>query len=372
MLWAKERSSIDQLAQPVKSFRLFSYSPLVDQLHVWWAMRKLQDRLFFVRTLFFFGASSLLSIGCSTSPQEEVVKTSYYHTYGPQVDQADWADLGGTGEVVEVLKNGVEVRKEYVGGVLQGTSSWTFPYTKVTDRVEEYHDGQRIITSCNYETGSPKFQEELLPKDQRIVHAWYDDGSPRLIEEYKGTRLAEAQYFTIDGEVEGSVLGGNGMKVERSRNGELLTREQLKGSEVVASESFYSNGQLREAIAYQDLKRHGQSRRFSEDGEPLSVEQWTCGVVDGTQLFFEGGQPVRQITYAMGKKEGAELRFRPGTEEVVEEISWHQDVRHGPSKTYLGDQILTEWYWRGNHTSEEQFVARNSIHIALNTPKSAS
>ena len=315
------------------------------------------------------GACTLLSTGCSTAPQEEVVKTSYYHSYGPQMASGEWENQGSTGEVVEMLRNGVEVRKEYVGGVLDGVSSWTFPYTKVVDRVEEYENGQRVMTSSNYETGSPKCQEILHPNNLRQLQAWYEDGSPRLMEEYHGNLLRAGQYFTLDGDLEAAVEGGNGIKIERSRSGELLAREQLKQSSVVGSEAFYPNGQLREAIAYQDGKRHGQSRRFSEDGEPLSVEQWNLGVVDGTQLFFEGGQPVRQISYAMGKKEGIELHFRPGTEEVVEEISWHQDARHGPSKTYLGDQVLAEWYWRGAQIPEEQFVARNNVNLALSEPK---
>ena len=309
-----------------------------------------------------------LGAGCSTSPQEEVVKTSYYHPYGPQMASEEWESQGATGEVVEMQRNGVEVRREYVGGVLEGTSSWTFPYSKVIDRVEEYHEGQRVLASSNYETGSPKYQEMWGENNLRQAHAWYEDGAPRLLEEYQGSFLKTGQYFTLDGDIEGTVECGTGLKIERSRHGTLLSREQLKGSSVIATESFYPNGQLREVIAYRDGKRHGQSRRFSEDGEPLSVEQWACGVVDGTQLLFESGQPVRQIPYAMGKKEGLELHFRPGTEEIVEEISWHQDARHGPSKTYLGDQVLTEWYWRGAQTSEEQFTARDAINLALNGP----
>ncbi len=298
------------------------------------------------------------------------MKTTFYHTYGPQIAEADWQTRGSTGEVVEVLKNGVEVRREYVGGVLHGTSSWTFPHTKVVERIEQYKNGNRILAARNYTSGSPQFQEEWLADGPRVVHAWYDDGSPRIIEEYDGSRLISGQYFTIAGEIEASIAAGSGVKVERSSLGELLTHEQLKGSEVIATESFYPNGHLREAIAYHDGERHGQSRRYAESGEPLSIEQWTQGVVDGTQLFFEGGQPIRQIPYAMGRKDGLELHFRPGTEEVVEEISWRQDKRHGASKTYLADQTLTEWYWRGSQVSEDQFDARNSMSdVAMASPK---
>jgi antitoxin component YwqK of YwqJK toxin-antitoxin module len=327
-------------------------------------MRKILGVLSSKRMLFICGASSFLTFACTTPPHEEVVKTSYYHTYGPQIAETDWQTRGATGEVVEVLKNGVEVRREYVGGILNGTSSWTFPHTKVIDRIEQYENGKRVQATRNFTSGSPEFQEQWFGEDHSIVSAWYDDGAPRLIEEYQGPQLISGRYYTIDGEIESSLADGTGTKIERSRHGDLLSRDQLKGSGIIATESFYPNGQLREIALFQDGSRHGQCRRYGESGEPLSIEQWTNGIVDGTQLFFEGGQPVRQIPYAMGKKEGLELHFRPGTEEVVEEISWRQDKRHGPSKTYLADQVLTEWYWRGSQVSEDQFVARDSMNVA--------
>jgi antitoxin component YwqK of YwqJK toxin-antitoxin module len=332
-------------------------------------MKKHQEIPFSVKGFILCGACSLLTVACTNPPHEEVVKTTYFHTYGPQIAEADWQTRGSTGEVVEVLKNGVEVRREYVGGVLHGTSSWSFPHTKVIDRMEQYRNGRKILAVRNYPSGSPESQEEWLADDQTVTRAWYEDGAPRIIEEYVGQNLKEGEYFTIDGEIESLVVAGNGTKIDRSSNGELLARDQLNKSEIITTESFYSNGQLREAIAYQNGRRQGQSRRYSESGEPLSIEQWTQGILDGTQLFFEAGQPVRQISYAMGRKDGLELHFRPGTEEIVEEISWHQDKRHGPSKTYLADQILTEWYWRGSLVSEDQFVARASVNVAYVSPK---
>ncbi len=328
-------------------------------------MRKWQSVISMARELCLCGASAFVMVACSTAPQEEVVKMTFYHPYGPQIAEADWQTRGSTGEVVEVLKSGVEVRREYVGGVLHGTSSWTFPHTKVIDRIEQYRHGTRILAARNYASGSPQFQEEWLDSGHRIVRSWYDDGSPRILEDYEGASLVGGQYFTLDGEIESTVMDGTGIKIERSRLGELLTREHLQHSQVVSTESFYPNGQVREVVAYRDGKRHGQTRRYSESGEPLSIEQWTLGIVDGTHLYFDGGQPVRQISYVMGKKEGLELRFRPGTEEVVEEISWRQDKRHGPTKTYLADQTLTEWYWRGSQVSQDQFEARNSMNVAM-------
>lgn len=309
--------------------------------------------------------------GCSRMSQPEVVKTSYFHEYGPQVAEADWKAQGSSGEIVELLKDGVEVRKEYRGGVLQGTSSWTFPYSKIVERFEEYENGVRVLSGVNYENGVSQIQEEWLPDDRKLIHAWYEDGTPRLMEEYRQGRLAEAQYFTLDGEIEASIETGNGIRVERTRGGELVLREKFRYGQLVGQDLYYPNGRIRESIAYKEGKRHGETKRFAETGAPLAVEQWKEGLLDGTQLIFEHGNPVRQIGYSMGKKEGLERHFRPGTSDVVEEITWHQDIRHGTSKAYFDDQVITEWYWKGGRVSEEQYQARvdNAPEAALITSR---
>jgi len=305
------------------------------------------------------GVCSLFAVGCNSSSQEEVVKTSYYHAYGPKVTEGAWQAQGSSGEVVEMLKNGVEVRREYRGGIPHGVTTWTFPYSKVIERTEEFDNGRRFLTSKNYDNGSPKSQEQWLTPEHRIVHSWYIDGAPRIIEEYLSDRLTEGQYFTGIGEVEGSVSAGNGTKIDRSSDGKLMAREQIASGDVISRETFYPSGQVREVISLIRGKRDGQSRRYAEGGEPLVIEHWKKGLLDGLQLVFEGGQPVRQIPYVRGLKSGVEIHLRPGTEDIVEEISWYNDQRHGVSKTYLADQTIAEWFWKGGRVSEEQFSIRN-------------
>jgi antitoxin component YwqK of YwqJK toxin-antitoxin module len=315
-------------------------------------------------TIFVAAVAALIQTGCSRPTTEEVAKVSYYHAYGPEVAETAWKEQGSSGEVVELMRNGVEFRKEYKNGVLHGTSSWSFPYSKVVARFEVYENGSKVSAGKNYETGVPQFQEEWTPNQHRIVHAWYDDGVPRLIEEYTGNTLASAQYFTLDGDVEATVVSGTGVRVERSRLGVLMSRDQLAGGEVVSQESYYPNGYLKESVVYQDGVRNGLTRRYGERGEPLVVEQWKQGVLDGPMLMFEGGNLVRQVPYACGKKNGVELRYRPGTDEVVEEVTWRQDVRHGVSKTFLQGQTIVEWYWKNGRVSEDQFLSRSETALA--------
>lgn len=307
-----------------------------------------------------FSLACLLLFGaCSKSPEEEVVKTSYYHAYGPEISSVDWKEQGSSGEVVELLKNGVEVRKEYENGVLNGTCSWTFPHSKVIERLEEYVNGKRILAGKNFENGSPESEEEWEAGNRRIVHSWYGDGSPRLLEEYQQNRLMEGKYFTLEGEVEGTVSAGNGLRVERSKTGQLATKEEVRSGDVRKRESFYPNGQLREVVLLQGNKKHGECRKYAENGQTVALENWTFGSLDGVQIFFEDGLPVRQVPYLLGKKEGKELHFRPGTEEVIAEISWHNDQRHGISKSYIASRPMTEWYWKDGKVSENQYRARS-------------
>jgi len=312
----------------------------------------------------------LVVTSCMRSSGDEVVKTSFYHPYGPQLEENEWKSQGQSGEVIEMLKSGVQVRKVYSNGQFHGECSWTFPYSKIVERTEEYENGKKFLLSKNYENGSPKYQEQWLGGDHRIVHAWYEDGVPRLIEEYAGDLVVEGQYYTSEGEIESSVVGSSGLRTERSKIGLLLSREYVQKGVVSERETFYPNGQVSEIISLREGKREGKGRRFAESGEPIVIENWKDGRLDGMQLVFEGGQPARQVPYSVGRKEGVELHFRPGTEEIVEEIAWHEDSRHGLCKTYLVDQTIEEWYWKGGRVTEEQYKIRDraslvSVHTGL-------
>ncbi len=304
-----------------------------------------------------------LLASCTKSPHDEIVKTAYYHTYGPQVGEDEWKAQGSSGEVVQTLQNGIEVRREYENGVLHGTSSWSFPYSKIVQRAEEYMNGKRILCAANFENGSPELEEEWEPGDKKVTHAWYNDGAPRLLEEYQNGRIVEGKYFTLEGDVEGSVSSGHGLRIERNSTGQLSLKEEVRFGDIMKRETFFPNGQLREVVLFQGNKKHGESKRFAENGQTVAIENWMFGELDGVQIYFEGGQPVRQIPYVLGKREGTEVHFRPGTEDVIEEISWHNDERHGISKTYVANILVTEWYWRGGEVTESQYKSRNGATI---------
>ncbi len=320
-----------------------------------------------ILTVFAFGAMSLVAVGCSTNTdQTQVVKTAYYHPYGPQISETEWKDQGSSGETSELMLNGVEVRREYAGGVLQGSSSWTFPHSKITERTEDYEQGRLVAASLNYPSGSPKFREEYAPQNVKYIQAWYEDGSPSLIEEFRGDFLFSGQYLTIDGDVESVVTAGNGAKIGRNDQGELLRRDGYSQGSVVAQEFFYKNGHLKESLALKGLKRDGLSKRFSEAGEPISVEMWKDGLLDGKQMYFEHGRLAHQVMYTNGLKHGLETYYAINSDKVIREIGWDRDQRHGCCKNFVGDQIIADWYWNGTKVTEDQFQTWCTASIATN------
>lgn len=314
-----------------------------------------------------FVAAGFIIVGCGpVVDQSQVVKMAYYHPYGPQITEAEWKDQGSSGEASELLLNGVEIRREYLGGVLHGTSTWTFPHSRVVERTEDYEQGRLVGTSLNFPNGSPKFREEYAANDVKYLQAWYEDGSPSLIEEFHADNLYSGQYYTIDGDLESRIIAGDGVKVGRGEQGELVRKDKYMAGAIVQQDFFYKNGHLKESIALNGLKRNGEAKRFSENGEPLSVETWKDGLLDGKQLYFEHGHLARETSYSKGLKQGAEVYYGLNSDAVVKEIAWDRDVKHGCCKNFVGDQIIAEWYWNGSKVSEDQFKTWNTTTVATN------
>ena len=305
----------------------------------------------------FVGFLPLFFGGCQRSPQE-VVKTSYFHQYGPEIKSEEWKSQGGTGDRVELLANGVEVRHSYENDVLHGMSTWSFPYSKIVERFEEYDHGKKIAFGWNYPSGSPEWQDELLSDGKHVIRSWYEEGSPRFVEESVDSKISEGQYFTDEGDVEAVIIDGNGMKIERSPQGVLIARERYVDREPVVRELFYPNGLVKEVISFRSSKKDGLRKCFDDVGRPMVIESWKNDALHGVSTYFTDGTKVRQVFYKNGKKDGSEVLYNPETGTVVEEISWSEDVRHGPSKVNTGSDVLVTWYIKGVQVTPEQFQSQ--------------
>ncbi len=320
-------------------------------------------------SLFAACFTASFAVSCTNKSQDEVIRTRYYHPYGPELTPTKWDEQGQTGEVVEHFKSGIEVRRSYADGKLHGATTWSFPHSSVIHRFEEYEHGERVAFGINYENGTPQIQEELYPNGLRVIRTWYEDGSPRQVEEWNNSNLMEGKYFTDHGDVEAVVQGGKGTRVERSRTGGLQVREQIIQGQVAVREEFYPNGTVKYTCTFKDGIKNGLSHSYTENGQPIKIEQWTNGVLDGTQIMFDHGLQVAQIPYKAGMKEGVELRFKPGTDQVVAKISWHKDMRHGPSIFFFPDQEITEWFWKDGKVTKDQFEAKNKLYQLSKAPQ---
>lgn len=296
----------------------------------------------------------LLCASCQ-KPSQEVIKTSYYHSYGPAVSAGQWKEQGSTGTISTLKGDGVEVCRSYVDGVLQGSSTWSFPHSKIIERFEEYAQGHKVSSGHNFPSGVTETEEEILSPDDTLIHCWYEDGSPRSLEHFLSNHLFEAQYYNDDGELESAISNGNGVRVNRSFQGILLSREQLALGEVVSREIFHSNGVVKETCSYLHGKKEGVRKCFDEAGRPERIEMYKADRLDGSVLSFREGTKSSFVPYVEGKREGVEQHFHPDLGTVIEEITWSNDERNGPSTVYVDGAPLTTWYWRDTLVTEAQF-----------------
>ena len=290
------------------------------------------------------------------------LKTSYIHQYGVEVaDQDDWIARGGTGEIVKVQKNGVVLRENYIHGILNGISSWTFPGRDTIEKNRRYHNGVLVEEISNYPTGMSK-QKIVYKKDNTVdVTSWYEDGIPRAEEELRGSKLLSGRYFSQSHEIESEVKAANGIRIVRNGLGELQSKDTIVHGELLLQECYHSNGTPESRTPYMNGKAHGVRLTFFPGGEPQAIEQWEKGQLHGKMQIFENGVRIAEIPYQYGKKHGVEYRFQNGSDTVIEEITWASDERHGPSVSIAGTIQATDWYYAGQKVSKSTYLERGLV-----------
>ncbi|MGR3951564.1 MAG: hypothetical protein QRY74_01395 [Chlamydia sp.] len=310
-------------------------------------------------SLLFFGALILLS-GCSRGGVgDEILRTKYYHPYGPEMNAPMWEERGKNGEMVQYYKSGIAIRTNYADGVQHGMVNWTFPNSSITHRYEEYEHGVLISFGVNYENGSSQFQEESHEDGSTTRREWYTDGTPKYIEEWNSNKhLIEGRYFTQEGDIEAEVTQGKGIRIDRSRTGALQLRDHYLQGSPVLREEFYLNGITKYTVSLKNGEKDGVAHSYHETGQPIAIEQWSRNCLNGMQTYFDHGLQIASVPFKDGVREGVETRFRPGTEEEVAKISWHNGLKHGLSTFIFPDQEIVEWYWRDGKVTQEQFQNR--------------
>ena len=281
------------------------------------------------------------------------------HQYGVTIaDEKEWQDRGSNGKTVQKLKNGQTLVQTWQNGVLQGLAYTTFAHTDVICEETFYENGEPLWMATNYASGAPSLKEQYLPQGGKVVATWYEDGSPKTNEEYTDSGLFHGEYFTNQAVLEAEVVQGNGVRIHRDGYGQLQSKESIQNGQVVLQELFYPNGLPKQHTPYVNGKIEGVVKTFYPAGEPKTVEEWQNGKLDGIIRVYFNGEVIATVPYVDGVKEGIEQRFRPGTSELVEEISWKHNMRHGQSIVYVDDEKILDWYSEGQKVSKMQYLER--------------
>lgn len=296
----------------------------------------------------------LFSTGCNNSccyDNDYVVKQSFVHRYGVEVPCDEWAAQGEHGQVMSTLVTGVTVTNSFNGGILDGETTYTFPHSSSIEKVEMYDNGNLVKELTNFPTGAPaKEIQYLSPREERVT-SWYENNTPRAIENYKDGMLVQADYYNFSHQLEAKVDDGQGMRTTRDAYGNLVSNDTIQDGILVSSQTYYPNGTPQAIIPFQNDLVEGEKKTFLPGGEPKTVEEWKAGAQNGMTVVYQNGEKLAEIPFLCGVKEGVEKRYRDGRD-LVEEISWHNNVQHGPANTYVDGNVITNYYFQGKPVSK--------------------
>lgn len=307
---------------------------------------------------------AILTTGCtsyqSCCNKEDVVYETYEHRYGVPLSPDDWTARGQDGRVVTTRKDGVVEVKTYDKGVLDGETTYTFPHREIIQKREMYRQGQLVQETYNRPSGSPQRQVTYnsSPSNYTVIN-WYESGVPQCKEEYADGSLTHGEYYTLNNHLESAVEGSNGRRCRRDDFGQLLSVDEIENGQMTTRTTYYANGAPESVSPYINGVVQGDCRTYYPGGEPKTVEKWTNGKQEGITIVFENGEKVAEVPYKNGQRQGIEKRFR-GEDLLVEEVTWVDNQRTGPSYSYVGDATKTDWYFQDAQVTKRVYdVLRN-------------
>jgi antitoxin component YwqK of YwqJK toxin-antitoxin module len=308
-------------------------------------------RILKITTLFVL-ALSLHSCNRSNN-YGPIVEETYVHRYGVAVPPEDWTEKGQSGKVITTLKNGVVVSKSIASGILEGETTYSFPHSEVIQKVESYSQGTLKRFVVYYYSGKPA-HEVVLNDNSRQITRWYENGVPQSLERIANDKLLSGEYFTVKNQQEAQVIDGKGTRIQRDHYGQHVSTDTIQNGEMVLCTTCHSNGAPKELTPYRNRVVEGELKSYLPAGEPNTTEMWVGGKKEGITIVYQNGEKFAEVPYISGTKQGVERRYRDG-HHVIEEISWVNDQRHGPSYAYIGDVIKTDWYYQGRLVTEKTF-----------------
>lgn len=313
--------------------------------------------------LFSLGGLAALSIlvtscgGCRSNYCDvNVVGETYVHKYGVAVPSHYWTSSGEHGAVISTMADGVVVSRSYSSGTLDGETTYTYPHSSQIQKSESYQMGSLIKETEFYFDGTPKRETTYHYPHPGVttVATWYLSGTPRSIERYMNNQLIAGEYLTSLNQQDASVVNSQGVRLVRDDYGQLVATDTIQEGQMVLRQTYHPNGSPRETIPYKNEMVDGIKRTYQPAGEPDTVEQWVNGQQEGVSVVYQHGEKFAEVPYVGNEKHGVECRYRDGRIKV-QDVSWSCGQMHGPTTTYVGDAVKTDWYYKGKPTTKADY-----------------
>lgn len=297
--------------------------------------------------------------GYAQGPAQDSVQVDYMHRYGMSISREKWLEEGQNGQVITTAKNGVRISQTYYYGVLDGESTWSFPFSSVIEKQKQYSRGQLLKDTVYYPSGITKQELTLDPAEHTsTLKQWYENGQLRSEEKMSGQLLVHATYYDPQGKALSNVSDGQGQRTFKDPFGTLVFTEQFHSGQVELRTSFYPDGSPKEIDPYVNGLVEGQRKTYFPGGEPKTIETWNKGKQEGLTIVFRDGEKYQEIPYIKGYKNGIGHIFKDGAI-VVQDLTWKNDQLHGKCTTYIENRPLVEWYFKGRRVTKGYYDSFN-------------
>lgn len=302
----------------------------------------------------------LVATGCRSNNKGVVVQETFLHKYGVPVSKDDWVRNGRDGAIVELRNDGITVSRLYSKGILEGVTTYTFPHSSTIQFSETFLNGELVSRIENFRSGVSMKEEKFQGAFVACALRWYEDGIPAAEEFYENGYIVKGTYKTPLNAIESEIVNGEGMRVLRDGEGELLAKETVKNKETIERTAFFPTGEPSSITPYEHGLIHGTRLTFLPGGLPNTVEEWVHGHQEGVTVVYSNGEKMAEVTYVHGEKHGPEYRYKDG-KILREEITWDRGTQHGP-RHLLGEDgntLQTEWYLEVELVSRPTFERMN-------------